>query len=121
MPRSSTTGMPHIDLTLDDLPLDTPVRIESGANGIVIVRRSDGVSAFEDSCPHAQWRVSRGEITGGLLECPGHGWVFDVASGRCVTVPAYCLKVCSVRVVAGHVRVEWDAERVPAEAQNVTA
>ena len=113
--------MPHIDLSLDALPIDAPVRVEGGAAGILIVRRSDGVSAFEDSCPHAQWRLSDGQIAGGVLECPGHGWEFDVATGRCVTVPAYCLKPCNVTVIAGYVRVECETAQVPGEAQSATA
>jgi nitrite reductase/ring-hydroxylating ferredoxin subunit len=107
--------MPHIELDLAGLPLNRPVRIELGSNGIVVVRRQDGVSAFEDSCPHAQWRLSLGQIADGLLECAGHGWEFDVTTGRCLTVPAYCLKRCAVSVLDGRVRVEL----VEARAENV--
>ena len=113
--------MPHIELDLENLPLDKPVRIDRGATGIVVIRRREGVTAFEDSCPHAQWRLSGGEINGGVLECPGHGWEFDVTTGRCLTVPAYCLKACGVTVMANQVRIEWRGAPVLAESEKTPA
>jgi nitrite reductase/ring-hydroxylating ferredoxin subunit len=83
--------MRHIDLIVADIPDSTPVRIEDGRNGIVVIRIGDHLSAFEDSCPHAQWRLSEGEIVDGVLECPGHAWEFCSDTGRCLNVPAYRL------------------------------
>jgi nitrite reductase/ring-hydroxylating ferredoxin subunit len=101
--------MPHIDLSLDGLPEDQPIRVEAGDLGICVVRTALGVVAYEDSCPHAQWRLSLGEVFNGRLECPGHGWEFEVATGQCVTVPAHCLRAMKVEVrEAGTVRVAWD-------------
>ena len=36
--------------------------MEDGGSGIVVLREGDTVSAFEDVCPHARWRLSDGEI-----------------------------------------------------------
>jgi 3-phenylpropionate/trans-cinnamate dioxygenase ferredoxin subunit len=88
--------MRRIELTLDTIPEDTLLRVDDGGAGIVVVRSGDQVAAYEDVCPHARWRLSDGELVNGLIECPGHGWEFDPDSGRCVTVPAYCLKPVSV-------------------------
>jgi nitrite reductase/ring-hydroxylating ferredoxin subunit len=97
--------MPHIDLTLADLPFDRPIRIEDGAHGIVVVRTAAGVAAYEDVCPHAQWRLSDGEIVEGLLECPGHSWEFCPQTGQCVNVPAYALKPIAIERQGGVVRL----------------
>ncbi len=90
--------MQRIEIPLADIPADRPVRVEHGERGIVVVRTGDDVSAFEDSCPHAQWRLSDGELNDGVLECPGHGWEFRATTGVCVNVPAYCLKRFAVSV-----------------------
>lgn len=108
-PRNFTTGMQRIEIPLIEIPADRPLRIEYGEAGIVVVRTDDGVRAFEDSCPHAQWRLSDGELIGNVLECPGHGWEFTATTGWCVNVPAYCLKRFSVTVRDGC--VEIDVER----------
>ena len=43
--RSCTPGMRHIDLVSADLPDATPVRIEDGGSGIVVIRNCDRVTA----------------------------------------------------------------------------
>jgi nitrite reductase/ring-hydroxylating ferredoxin subunit len=106
IPKSCTTGTPRIEIPLGDIPADRPMRVEFGERGIVVVRTANGISAFEDSCPHAQWRLSDGELIGDVLECPGHGWEFQGTTGRCVNVPAYCLKRFDVIVHGDIVEIE---------------
>jgi 3-phenylpropionate/trans-cinnamate dioxygenase ferredoxin subunit len=97
--------MRHIELSLDAIPRESLLRIEDGGAGIVVVRTGESVTAFEDVCPHAHWRLSEGEIVNGLLECPGHGWEFCPATGDCVTVPAHCLKPVTVTRLGQRIRL----------------
>ena len=99
--------MPHVEIPLDDLIEDRPLRVEHEGEGIVVVRHDGVVHAWEDVCPHAGWRLSDGEVTGGRLECPGHAWQFDLATGRCLEVPFYCLRRLAVQAEDGVVRVIW--------------
>ena len=101
--------MPRIEIPLADIPDGRPVRVEYGEIGVVVVRTADGIRAFEDSCPHAQWRLSDGELVGDVIECPGHGWEFQASTGRCVNVPAYCLKPFVVTVRNAIVEIEIQA------------
>jgi 3-phenylpropionate/trans-cinnamate dioxygenase ferredoxin subunit len=103
--------MRHIDLALDQIPEGRPIRVEDGGDGILVLRIGDSVSAFEDVCPHAQWRLSDGELVDGLLECPGHGWEFSPETGRCVSVPAYCLKPIAIELQGNAVRLRVADER----------
>jgi nitrite reductase/ring-hydroxylating ferredoxin subunit len=102
------TGMPHIELKLDDIPLEKPVRLQQDGLAMVVIRSGKGVSAFHDRCPHAQWPVSEGEMIGGILVCAGHGWLFNVTTGQCLNSPAYQLKPLSVVVYNDSVHIEWD-------------
>ena len=99
--------MPRIEIELDSVPMDAPHRVECNGSGIVVIRTEDGIRAYHDVCPHASWRLSGGEIVDGVLECPGHGWQFNVATGRCESVPAYRLKPISVTILEDTVRFEW--------------
>jgi nitrite reductase/ring-hydroxylating ferredoxin subunit len=107
--------MRRIEISLDEIPTGRPLRLEHGETGVVVVQTTDGVQAFEDSCPHAQWRLSDGELVGDLLECPGHGWEFVATTGRCVNVPAYCLKRFALIVKDGVVAIDVQS---PAEARD---
>ena len=100
--------MPHIDVKLETIPFDRPLRFERDGMAIVIVRSGERVNAYPDTCPHANWRLSDGEVRNGVLECPGHGWEFNVATGACLTVADCRLKPLNLHVAAGNVRVELD-------------
>jgi nitrite reductase/ring-hydroxylating ferredoxin subunit len=101
--------MPHTEIPLDELQEGSPVRVEHEGFGIVVVRRGGAIHAFEDFCPHAGWRLSDGETTPDHIECPGHGWKFDLGTGRCLDVPFYCLRRITVTTVDGMARLSWEA------------
>lgn len=104
------TGMPHIDLPKKDIPLNVPIRVEHAGTALVVVRTEAGVFAYKDVCPHAFWPLSSGAMSGGALECPGHGWEFDVQTGRCLNAPTYCLSAATVVQGSDTVRLTWQSE-----------
>ena len=106
--RGYITGMPYIELKLDEIPLEMPVHLEHDGAAIVVIRTKNGVNAFHDRCPHAQWPVSEGEVIGGILVCPGHGWQFNVTTGQCLNSPAYQLKPLAVVVYQNSIHIDWD-------------
>ena len=99
--------MPRIDLKLEEIPSDALYRVEYAGTSVVLVRSNGSVRAFLDICPHAQWPLSEGELEDGILHCVGHGWQFDVRTGKCLTVPVCSLKLLSVATADGRVRIEW--------------
>jgi nitrite reductase/ring-hydroxylating ferredoxin subunit len=100
--------MPRIELKLSEIPFEGPFHLEHLGTPIVLIRDRDNVVAYLDRCPHAQWPVSEGEIDHGILHCPGHGWQFDVVTGRCLNAPAYRLKPFSVTLSDDSVLIEWN-------------
>jgi phenylpropionate dioxygenase-like ring-hydroxylating dioxygenase large terminal subunit len=52
---------------------------------------SDGaIYVLPDICPHRAAPLSKGRVAGGVIECPYHGWTFDLFDGRCHSAPALC-------------------------------
>lgn len=101
--------MPYIEVRLEDLLDGSPTRVEHDGFGIVVVRRGNAVHAFEDFCPHAGWRLSDGEATDDHVECPGHGWKFELGTGQCTDVPFYRLRRLTVEVKEGVALLSWEA------------
>jgi nitrite reductase/ring-hydroxylating ferredoxin subunit len=95
--------------------MNTPHRVARDGDAIVVVRNGGGLVAFRDLCPHAGWRLSEGQIVEGTVECPGHGWQFDLLTGRCTSVPDYCLAHVSCQVTGGFVRFEWEEQKEEAK------
>lgn len=56
---------------------------------LVVGRRKNGfIFALRDTCPHRAAPFSKGCIIKNTVECPYHGWRFDVDSGICKTIPS---------------------------------
>ncbi len=58
-----------------------------GGTAIAICNVDGEYRAVRNSCPHAGGPLGEGELSGGLLRCPYHGWTFDVSDGTCQTNP----------------------------------
>lgn len=105
--------MPNIDVSLADIATDGLTHIEHAGKKIVVVRTGGQIYAYPDACPHAFWPLSKGIVREGVLECPGHGWEFDVRTGRCLNTPDHCLTPILATVRDGAIRLRWDDEREP--------
>jgi nitrite reductase/ring-hydroxylating ferredoxin subunit len=76
----------------------------------VLVSLVEGVPrAIEDACNHAGASLSEGERRGCLVECPMHGYLFDLGTGQLVAPPGLCAdqRILEARLVGHDVEV-WD-------------
>ena len=56
----------------------------AGVTWPVIVTYSEGaLVAVPGVCPHEDVALWDGELEGNAIVCPGHGYQFDLATGRC--------------------------------------
>ena len=63
------------------------IRVVFNGAHVVLGRPTGGkVVAFEDKCPHRGAMLSQGRLVNGELECPYHGWRFDM-EGENTMVP----------------------------------
>jgi nitrite reductase/ring-hydroxylating ferredoxin subunit len=99
--------MPIIELSLQEIPSETLFRVKREGVAMVVFRSAGRVSAFADVCPHAAWPLSQGEVEEGVVECPGHGWKFSLATGQCLNAPAYCLTPVLTTIEGDRVRFEF--------------
>lgn len=116
--------MRHVVCSLDDLPAGTMLAATIDRVRIVVARTPDGeVHALRDACSHYGARLSLGTIkqlvVGGdvgeyelepgcwVVQCPWHGYEFDLATGRCPADPERArVRVYRVTVEDGAVVVE---------------
>ena len=49
---------------------------------IGLYRVGADLHAMDNACPHAGYPLHEGELEGGVVYCAGHGWPFDVTTGR---------------------------------------
>jgi nitrite reductase/ring-hydroxylating ferredoxin subunit len=81
-------------------------RVE-GVTWPVIVTIIDGeLCAVPGVCPHEDVALVDGELLAGVLTCPGHGYKFDVRSGRCAHDPGLELRRYPITLVGDEIWVD---------------
>lgn len=96
--------------SLDEIEPGTARVVEAGGQSIALCRVEDGdLYAIENRCTHDDGPLGEGELDGDRIECPRHGALFDVTTGRAVTLPAIGKVRCyAVSVDDGQVGIEVD-------------
>ena len=84
--------------------------VEVGEERVLLSNVGGDYYAISDVCPHEEGPLSEGYVEGTAVECPWHGSLFDLKTGRNTGPPA------SVDLDTFAVRVEGDDIMVgPAE------
>ena len=112
---TSTTNQVTETLTvcrLDELPQGEMRLVEADGRKIGVFHAADGeLYAIEDRCSHDEGPLAEGEFdpAARTVECPRHGSLFDLRSGRPKTLPAYVpVEIFEVHVEDGDVKMEVD-------------
>ena len=95
---------------VDELPEGEMRLVEIDGRKIGVFRTAEGeLLAIEDRCSHDDGPLAEGEYDAAActVECPRHGSLFDLRSGRPKSLPAYRpVETFSVRSVDGEVKLE---------------
>ena len=77
--------------------------------GFAVFRLACGtVRVLDDACPHAGASLSGGHVSGDCVNCPWHGWPFELHKGHCPDNPAVRVKSYAVRVISNWVWIHLD-------------
>lgn len=49
-----------------------------------VVKLAGKLLALSNVCPHKLGPLAEGDISDGKVECPWHGYVFNLATGQCI-------------------------------------
>ena len=65
-----------------------------------------GFLAIDDACPHEGTSLGEGAYHAGVVICGSHSWVFDVATGRCRSMPGVSVACYATRPAGEDVEIE---------------
>jgi 3-phenylpropionate/trans-cinnamate dioxygenase ferredoxin subunit len=76
---------------LSELPPGAMRLVEHGGTKIGVFNCDGSLYAIEDRCSHDDGPLAEGEFDAATctVECPRHGSLFDLTTGRPKTLPAY--------------------------------
>ncbi len=81
-----------------DVPNRQGREFEVAGRAIAIWNVNGTFHATDAVCPHAEGPLTAGFVTGSVVTCPMHAWMFDVATGRAVN-PAMAPNLVRYNVV----------------------
>jgi 3-phenylpropionate/trans-cinnamate dioxygenase ferredoxin subunit len=100
--------------TIEDVPEGEARRFEVDGHEIAVANLGDGeFRALGDVCSHAQAFLHEGEVDveERTIECPRHGSVFNLDSGRPVSLPATLpVPTYRIKVEDDEIKVELNDE-----------
>ncbi len=73
---------------LDAVSEDVPISVQVEGVAVGVYKINGTLHAIEDICPHADALLSEGFIDGEFVECPLHGALFHIPTGKCTRGPA---------------------------------
>jgi len=91
--------------TLSEIPEGGIRAMTIEGEKVILSRQGNVVSCFQNACAHLGFALDDGEINGGVITCPYHGFQYDLSSGECLTAPEVQLQSHAVRVTGGRVEV----------------
>ncbi|MGE0146696.1 MAG: non-heme iron oxygenase ferredoxin subunit [Parvibaculaceae bacterium] len=96
MEQANTTW---IDVcSIDDIDEGGMYEFQHEERRIVVYRLDDGFFATDNVCTHEFALLSEGWLENGTIECPLHGAIFDVKTGKVERGPAECaLKTYAIK------------------------
>jgi nitrite reductase/ring-hydroxylating ferredoxin subunit len=90
-----------------ELPATGFKAVEVAGQSILISRMYGRLVAWMDRCPHAGSPLRVGRLRGEELQCPRHGWLFNITTGCAIpNDPAFALTAVPVKLEGTQVFVE---------------
>ncbi len=90
-----------------DLAQGTTRVVEVDDKRIVVCNLDGEFYAIDDLCTHDGGPLGQGELIDDLIECPRHGAMFEVKTGKVASLPAvFPVQTYPMRVEGDEVQVE---------------
>lgn len=90
---------------LADLADGATLIVATQGRSLLVSRFGDRLTCFENACAHMGLEMDGGEIAGGFITCPHHGFRYALETGECLTAPQVQLAPHDVRASGGVVEV----------------
>jgi nitrite reductase/ring-hydroxylating ferredoxin subunit len=91
--------------TVEEIPPGTGRVVEVQGVWIALFNVDGSFYAVDNTCPHAGGPLGEGQLDGCVVQCPWHGWRFNVHTGQRPENPDITVACCIVRIEGNQVQV----------------
>ena len=99
--------------SLAEVPPGSVKRVVLLGRNIALCNVDGAFFAIDDFCSHRGAPLSSGYLAGHILECPWHGWKFDVRTGGVTLDPRMCNETFEVKLEGDDILIA--AQALPAD------
>jgi len=92
-------------IALERLRPGKAIVVRVAGRDIALFNVDGAIHALDDACPHAGVSLGASKLRGNIVTCRGHGFGYDVTSGRCVTIEGLRAATREVKIVDGKILV----------------
>lgn len=91
---------------VDEIPPGTCRTVEVEGIYLALCNVNGIFRAVDNTCPHTGGPLGEGMLDGEVLQCPWHGWRFNVRTGERPENPEICVARAKVRVQGANVQIK---------------
>lgn len=81
-------GTFHRVCTVNEIPAGRGLAVQVGGERVAVFNCEGILHAIGDVCPHRGGPLSDGQLDGTQIQCPWHGALFDVRTGKRLAGPS---------------------------------
>jgi nitrite reductase (NADH) small subunit len=78
-------------------------------NVIAVFRHQGLVYALDGLCMHQGGPLARGKLADGTIQCPWHGWMYELETGKNAVTGQRMLRSYSVHEVDGKIAIDFES------------
>lgn len=90
---------------ITDLEPGACLSVEAEGVGVALFNVDGKIYALDNTCPHAGGPLGEGTLTGEVVECPWHGWRYNVKTGERPENPEIKVACYEVQVTGDLIQV----------------
>ncbi len=90
----------------NEVPAGTVREVKLKEQSIALANVDGKFYALNNTCLHRGGPLGEGELVGGILSCPWHGWQYEVSTGRVTFNPEMCIATYPVELREDEVWVD---------------
>ena len=82
--------------------------IEISNRPIALFKYENKFYALKNSCLHQGFPLAEGNFKSYMVECPLHGWVYDIRDGKCLSLGDKYTKKYELRIKKNVIQIKLD-------------
>jgi len=97
---------------IDEIAAGQMLKVQVLDRTLCLINISDSIYVLDDQCSHADFSLSEGmlDVDAKEVECPKHGALFDVQTGKAMCLPAtQPVESYKTQIIDGRIMVEIES------------